>query len=217
MPSGKYLKTKDKKKSRNKKMKATKKLSIITLGLSLALFILSGFVGCSQDSPLSPVQLTGQNETGSLAKITFLTNQFVENILDEMSVSKTATFFSVKNCYNGVTLPHPNGSILIIERGSLTPPADIAWGDPVEISIIARKNLNKKEIEFTFGTSGCHFEPAATVWLCWEELGLEQADLYYIDDDGNYIKQLPEDVDVKNKRLKLSIPHFSRYAVAFSR
>ena len=40
--------------------------------------------------------------------------------------------------------------------------------------------------------------------------------LFYIQDDGAYTEQKPDEVDVVNGWLKLTIHHFSRYAVAWS-
>jgi len=68
-----------------------------------------------------------------------------------------------------------------------------------------------------------------TVWLNYSDLAIEDDDddeeddeddeddedviLYLIDENGNYIAQQPDDVDLQGKRMKLYIDHFSRYAI----
>ena len=78
------------------------------------------------------------------------------------------------------------------------------------------KDLLNGQLIYTFGPSGCSFEPAAEIWISWKELDTQMADLFYIDEANQYIEQNPEDIDFTLKRFKVLISHFSRYAVAYS-
>jgi hypothetical protein len=51
------------------------------------------------------------------------------------------------------------------------------------------------------------------VFLDYKDLNIETPQLYYIDENGNYIPQQPDDIDVTNKNMILYIDHFSRYAI----
>ena len=65
------------------------------------------------------------------------------------------------------------------------------------------------------GPLGCQFEPAATVWFHYT--GSSVPNLYYIDENGNYVEQPPGEIDTQNQWIMLKIHHFSRYALAWSR
>ncbi len=79
--------------------------------------------------------------------------------------------------------------------------------------MLVERDKFRTELKFTFGPSGASFDPPAEVWLDWKDLHSSNATLYYIDDNGDYIPQTPDDVDVQNKKMKLYIDHFSRYAI----
>jgi hypothetical protein len=69
---------------------------------------------------------------------------------------------------------------------------------------------------YTFEPSGCLFEPAATLWISWSDLGTETANLYYVGKNGRYTEETPDEIDYEGKKFKVLIGHFSRYAVAYS-
>ena len=38
----------------------------------------------------------------------------------------------------------------------------------------------------------------------------------FLDEQGNRIEELPEQIDIYNKQMRIRIHHVSRYAVAYS-
>ena len=75
----------------------------------------------------------------------------------------------------------------------------------------------KNELIFEFGPHGCQFSPAARVKLDYNPLGINIATLYYIDENGNYIEQTPDYININKKYMMINLDHFSRYAVAYGR
>ena len=74
------------------------------------------------------------------------------------------------------------------------------------------------QLEFTFGPSGCKFDPEAQVIFDYTDLKVSDGDipvLYLVDEKGNYIEEDPQNykVDTLNKWIYLYIPHFSRYSL----
>ena len=67
-----------------------------------------------------------------------------------------------------------------------------------------------------FGPSGSQFSPAAVIELNWKDLGVDSAKLYYIEENGNYIEQTPDNIDFQGKTMMIQVNHFSRYALAWS-
>jgi hypothetical protein len=129
------------------------------------------------------------------------------------SGSCIAEFWAQKNGYKGNSINVPNGSNFSFQHESLTPPPGIPFGDPVPIMMLVEKDTINNELLFTFGESGCQFNPAAEVVFDYTDLGISAAQLYYIDDNGNYVPQSPASVNTKNKRMLIYVDHFSRYAI----
>ena len=94
--------------------------------------------------------------------------------------------------YQGGFFTLPNGSKFDLAHGSLTPPPEFTWGDPVTVTMTVEIDTIKNELLFTFGPSGSSFSPPAAITFDWHDLGIEKAALYYIDSSGDYIKQAPE-------------------------
>lgn len=108
----------------------------------------------------------------------------------------------------------PGGSTLRISKGALTPPPGTPFMQDVTITILVEKSADgRNELVFTFGPSGCQFSPAAEVTFDWTDLEGSTVNLYYIDENGNYILQSPDNIDFKNKKMTIFVDHFSRYAI----
>ena len=106
------------------------------------------------------------------------------------------------------------GSTFHLDQGALTPPLGTPPGQrSVTLTMLVERDKFRDELIFTFGPSGCTFNPPAEVWFDWKDLHSENATLYYIDSDGNYIPQTADYVDSQGQRMKLFIDHFSRYAI----
>ncbi len=82
--------------------------------------------------------------------------------------------------------------------------------------MVIEKNATGDELIFTFGPHSSQFNPPAEVWFDWTDLDSKNVKLFYINDDGNYEEMHPDRVDRRGQRMLLWIPHFSRYAVAWS-
>ena len=120
------------------------------------------------------------------------------------------------NQYRGGSMEFADGhkSKFSLEDGALTPPANIPWGNPVWITMEVDYDSVRQELLFTFGPHGSQFAPGAQIKLDYSALGINLPNLYYIDDNGNYIPQRPDQIDTNKKWIKITVDHFSRYALA---
>jgi hypothetical protein len=196
----------------------------------LAIFTLFTFailtVGCSNDTASS---LTGpQNETlksNALFKPTGKgkgKNNDVNNTGSQYNwpvvESYTYEFNTALGYYNGgkISFGSENRSKFEIEPGALTPPSYIPWGDPVTITMEINYDSTARRLDFTFGPHGAQFSPRAEVKIDYRALDVDIPKLYYIDDNGNYILQQPDQIDANKRWLIIKIDHFSRYALIHS-
>ena len=121
--------------------------------------------------------------------------------------------------YIGGNIQLENGSKFHINGGSFTPPPGTGAHKDVTLNMLVEMN-EKNELIYTFGPSGSRFDHPAKIWLSWSDLGKSKSarvpNFFYIDGDGNYVKQQADDIDIKGKHLILYVDHFSRYAVAWA-
>lgn len=193
---------------------------IRAIGLVLTLFVLgSGLVGCFSEkedtivgmtsepaivpSPAAPVLQKGPAPDKKNSNPTY--PQYVEY---------TVSLWGGKDYYSGAKFNLTNGSSFQFPSNSLVPPPSIPWGSDVTLTWKAEFDSLQNELVYTFGPSGCVFLRPAEVWLSWKDLDIENAKLYYIDYSGKYVEQLPEDIDFQARKLKITIHHFSRYAIS---
>ena len=184
----------------------TKTKSFIA-SLTMAVLLTSltlNFNACTEQTPFSA---NSDESTTTLAKVRTNDNSYPQ------STSGVVRFHKAKKQYRGLSLDLPNGSTFYVLGGALTPPADIAFGDPVTITMTCEKNSLNNELLFTFGPSGSQFSPAAVIELNWKDLGMEGATLYYVDENGNYIEQEPDKINLQGKTMMIQVDHFSRYAI----
>ena len=190
-------------------------LSLIVLICSI---VVINFYGCSQDSSLNAVQDDSDLNLGILAKRikTTSTSTTISGNYPQFG-SCDPKYFAQWNAYNGDLINIPNGSQFSFLYGALTPPAGSAMGSKITITMQVDKDEINQQLVYTFSPSGCVFNPVATIWLSFKDLsGSGVPNLYMIDANGNYNPQVPEEIDILGQRLKISVHHFSRYAVAFS-
>ena len=177
-------------------------IQVIAAGL-IALGLALNLGGCSKQSPMQ----SGDNEiAGSLSK----------DVIYPQSTSRTLSYVLSQGGYQGGNMQVPNGSTFHLQLNALTPPQGTTLGSDVTLTMLAEKDAARNQLLFSFGPSGCQFNPPAEVWFDWTDLGSKNAKLYYIDSDGVYHEQSPESVDFQGQRMSLRIDHFSRYAVAYS-
>jgi hypothetical protein len=192
-------------------MKRIKNWILFFLILCLTVMLLNN---CSKDAPFESRRYASGDFNDRLIKNEPDNgNSAFENT---MSYSAIAYFSKIFNHYSGTALGRVDSSVITICPSSLTPPSEESWGKNVTITMMIDRDTVKNLLLFTFGPSGCSFEPAADLWISWKALGTKNATLYYIDENNNYIEQEPVEVDYLGKRIKMKIHHFSRYAVAYS-
>ena len=199
-----------------KKITRTLTTGLVVLGLTFS------FNACSEQSPLSSTGIDA-----SLSKRDARASDGFDNSSDSatkdtaypQSASRTLFYQgdSGEGAYEGGTVNVPGGSTFHLMEGALTPPPGTPLGEAVTISMLVEKSAVGDEFIFTFGPHGSQFNPPAEVWFDWTGSGSKDATLFYIDDDGNYVEMQPDRVDRRGQRMLLRIPHFSRYAVAWSR
>jgi hypothetical protein len=119
--------------------------------------------------------------------------------------------------YMGGSLGFGNGTKLTVPKGALKPPPGTPVGASIEISGLIDFDVPNRELFLEFGPSGCQFDPCITLRIKYSDLGGSGIPtLYYIDKNGNYLPQRPDEISTTEKWMKLYIDHFSRYAVSFS-
>ncbi len=122
----------------------------------------------------------------------------------------TARYVRKWEAYKGGKIKLSQGSQFWLRNGSLTPPAELQGTD---VAITMSVHESGDTLLFQFGPHGCQFDPPATVRLHYTGAS---PTLYYIEADGAYTEQPPDEVDARNQWLIIHIRHFSRYAVALS-
>lgn len=192
------------------------KRTVVSL-LTGVTFFASGlsFNACTQRSPLE-----SSSDTAVLNKNPH--QRIVDSALPESGLSTTVTvekgsmvsrYYKGWDEYQGGKIILSQGSQFELLYGSLTPPADL-YGNNVTLTMTCTEDNATGELLFEFGPHGSVFEPAATVYFHYTG---SNPVLYYIEEDGTYTEQQPDDVDTQNQWLILKVHHFSRYAVAWSR
>jgi hypothetical protein len=187
-------------------MKTTRKTIGYLYTATLAFGLVLNFSGCSKESPLQP-----QNDEKVILNETMLMAKPAAGAYPQYAERKFN--WHKINGYAGGNLNVNGGSTFHLEMGALTPPEGTAIGDPVTLTMLVERDKFRTELVFTFGPHGCQFDPPAEVIFDWQDLHSNNATLYYIDKDGNYIPQTPDNMDVQNKKMTLYIEHFSRYAI----
>jgi hypothetical protein len=183
----------------------TKILLLLTISLVVLIFY-----QCNQDNSLNVVQDYSGLNSGTLGKKNEATTypQFG---------SCKIKYFSTWDAYDRGLINIPNGSEFAFLDGALTPPQGHPAGKKVTITMRVDKDSLKQQLIFTFEPSGCQFNPAASFWIFWNDLyGSGVPNFYMIDDNGDYHLRATEEVNLVEKQMRVSIHHFSRYAVAFS-
>jgi hypothetical protein len=177
----------------------------VTGVMALALAFSAG--GCLEQSLLGP-------ESVEVEEVDF-------SLLADGDYSETAArtlhYQFDSSVYDGGNVAVQGGTIFHLKEGALTPPAATEPGEDITITMLVERDKTGNALLFTFGPSGCSFDPPAEMWFDWNDLGSPKATLYYINPDGVPVEQAPDEVDLQGKRVKLYIDHFSRYALARSR
>ena len=206
-------------------MKVLKRMIASSMAMLLAAGMTVNFGGCSKDSPMSPTVDSDQQadsqilaKKGSGRSSNLASSSSSTSLADDNTGSSTveqgswtARYSKRKKSYLGGKIVLSQGSQFEFYNSSLTPPSGL-MGQDVTITMTVIQKANN-ELVFEFGPSGSHFAPAATVWFHYAG---SHPKLYYINNDGSYVEQQPDEVDTQNQWLILKNNHFSRYAVAWA-
>ena len=204
----------------NKKENYMKPGKKIVKTLTLAAFLTGlaiNFSACAEQSPFEPGDskdlpaVLNKNPNRGPDSIGLSgTDNTVDTTTEQGSM--TSRYSKKWDAYQGGKINLSQGSQFELLYGSLTPPAEL-YGQDVTLTMTVVQDDVDNELHIEFGPHGSTFEPAATVWFHYPG---SNPKLYYVEDDGTYIEQNPDEVDLVNGWVMLKINHFSRYAVAWS-
>ncbi len=184
---------------------------VTTVGLMTGVGLLMN--ACSNDAPLqsansqSDLSVTLGRKNQSKGEDTLIGNDATVE-----QGSFTSRYNKKWDAYQGGKIVLSQGSQFELLYGALTPPEEL-YGQDVTIDMKVVQGSSNNELLFEFGPSGSQFDPPATVWFHYTG---SDPQLFYIDNNGTYIEQEPDEIDTKNQWLMLKISHFSRYAVAWA-
>lgn len=180
--------------------KVTKLLASLSL---VSMVIIFAFVtwSCSEQTPLQPENTAFDF---SLAK---------KGDGWQRSGLRSFDYTSKSQGYEGGAFFVADAATFHVEAGAIVPPKNIDNAETIAISMLVKKQPDRKRTHFVFGPHGCRFDPPAEVTLAWPYRESVNLKLYYIDDNGNYLEQAPEDIDINDDHITLKIHHFSEYVV----
>ena len=188
-------------------MKPVKKIVKTLTAAALLTGLTINFNACTEQSPLSSQT---ENSVSVLAKGKPGGQESEYNY--PLSTDLTFLYVNPNQGFQGGQLKVENGTTFSFKGGSLTPPSG-STDDRIILSMEVDKDITKNELLFTFGPSGCQFNPSATIWFNYGDLGISAPKLYYVDSNGNYIEQSPEKIDYRGNKMLIRVDHFSRYAI----
>jgi len=196
-------------------MKSIKSITttLITGLLTTGLFL--SFTACNQQSPLTPEESYEQSATLFKKPLRTIDAVLAEDttISSVNEQGSTDLFYNeYQDAYAGGKITLEQGSKFVVLYNSLTPPEALSGGSVILTMTCTTDQANQQQL-FEFGPHGSTFEPAATVYFHYTG---SNPKLYYIEEDGTYTEQQPDDVDTKNQWLIVTINHFSRYAVSWA-
>ena len=180
------------------------------------------FNACTEQSPLSAednetnVSITALGKKGGKGNDDVSLGGNDKSSVISYPQSASNTFTLKGKGYTGGFVTVPDFAELFVSRNSLTPPPDVPWGQDVTITMTVDRVPGENQLIFSFGPHGCTFSKPAEIYFNWSTLGVDVATLYYIDESGAYIEQLPDDINLQGKWMSLYVDHFSRYALAWS-
>jgi len=177
-------------------MKTIKRIFNPALAILVATGLTFNFTACSKETPIGPT-VNAQQETGSV-------NALVKGRMKG------------RHAYAGGKIRLSQGFRFELPKDSLTPPPELQ-GEDVTITMTYTHDEPNNQFLFDFGPSGSQFDPPATAWFHYpDSYGSDVPKVYYVHPDGTYEELEPEEVDTSNQLIRLSIHHFSRYAVAWA-
>lgn len=190
------------------------RLKMSWLGGLLALSIAAFFNACDQPSP---VQLAnGHTDAQRLRSLEGKIATLTAGVQAYPQASALILEKLPGGGFTGGLMTVENGSSFEVAEGACRPPLELPNLRLCQLTMNVDLDNEKQELLYTFGPSGSSFDPPADAWFDYKDLNLESAAVYYIDENGLYHKLEPEIIDLQQKRIKVRINHFSRYAISHS-
>ncbi|MBD3223385.1 MAG: hypothetical protein GF313_01545 [Caldithrix sp.] len=173
--------------------------------LSLTTLIL--FFSCEHNPPFDPSESTINDGNVS--------NGIYDSGANfDLFASHTFSYWNTENGYFGGRFNLASGHEIWVEDLALTPPEGTPVGEDIVISAECSRSAGENELVYTFGPSGSQFSPPLKIQLDRAKYDIDNANLFLIDEEGNYIEQDEDDINYDDEYLNISIHHFSRYAVS---
>jgi hypothetical protein len=181
----------------------SKILKVLHIAMAIMVVFSLNFLSCNMESPISSFNSSEQQIQGGIFGKPGSTYTY--------PIWGRQNFYNRKGVWQGGTMTLSNGSEFVIARGAMIPP----YPNASSYYLTMRADLDsvKNEIIISFTPSGVFFDPPAELILDYSDLGIEIANLYYIDENGNYILQTPNHINFQKKKITIYIDHFSRYAI----
>ena len=165
-------------------------------GFLLLFYFVFSINSCEKTNPVEPINSESNFNTSSGLNALPDTST---NRMFPMFNSETFYYIDSLGYYEGGNIKFAgNLSKFNLEYGALTPPAATRKGYGVTITMRIEYDQINNELIFEFRPHGCRFNPGAQVKLDYNPLGIDVACLYYIDENGNYIQQTPDYIDINN-------------------
>ncbi len=170
----------------NKKitMKPVKKIISTLTAAAFLTGLAINFNPCTKQSPLSSddnetnVSITALGKKGGQGKAGDEESEYNYPLFTDLTFLANS-----KGSFQGGQLKVENGTTFSFKSGSLTPPS--GWTDDrIILSMEVERDDDDNEMLFTFGPSGCQFNPSATIWFNYGDLGISAPKLYYVDSEG---------------------------------
>ncbi len=135
-----------------------------------------------------------------------------------LTASATVEYINKDKVYQGAFFyVGATKSSFMFDKGALTPPSGTPDRADVDITYSIDKTENGEMI-YTFGPHGSVFDPPAIIAMDYSAIDNGTLPtLYYIEDDGTYTEQPPEQINATEKWVTIKIYHFSRYAMSYGR
>ncbi len=205
-------------------MKGLKRMITSSMAVLLAAGMTLNFGGCSKDSPMSSTA-----DTDKQPHFQILGKKGGRGTGDgEASGPKTySASYTVRRTRNGsykgsglFNIAGQWGVFAEVRGGSLDSYFAEQGINQVTITVVMREELvtlpdgrSYYNLDFTFGPSGAHFEPEFQLKIDGKYVSTG-VDIWLYDENGEALEGRQE--FVSDDQIVFYIPHFSRYAVAWS-
>ena len=207
---------------RSLKMKPLRKMIIPIIAMTLIAGLILNFGGCMNSSPVAPEANSSSSQSGL---------QFVSLGKGDLSLNKiiqVSALITVKDGGELILKFKPRKKKESVEVKLVLKVFPESISEDTELTLSIDDSLLIANVDMTFGPHGITFSKAALLSIDANRLDLAEVEskkdinLYYYNPDTDQwelvtVKKIKVDLnDGKIKVKDAQIPHFSRYAVAWS-